>query len=77
MIALAKRHQMKVIERRDHAGRNADATEVFLAGTAAEVTPSARSATISFTPGTITDTLRSDYEALVQMAPDEVAKVVG
>jgi branched-chain amino acid aminotransferase len=47
---------------------------VFLAGTAAEVTPVRQIGTQTFAAGKITETLLADYEALVRMAPDEVAK---
>ncbi len=32
---------------------------------------------LSFTPGQISETLLSDYEALVRKGPDEVARIVG
>ena len=54
----------------------ARATEVFLAGTAAEVTPVREIAGHRFTPGRITETLLHDYDALVRQSPAEVAKVV-
>jgi branched-chain amino acid aminotransferase len=54
--------------------RNIEVIESFLAGTAAEVTPVRQIGTQSFTPGKITETLLADYEALVRMAPAEVAK---
>jgi branched-chain amino acid aminotransferase len=47
-------------------------TEVFLAGTAAEVTPVCQIGEQVFTPGQITKTLKADYEELVRMSPDEV-----
>jgi branched-chain amino acid aminotransferase len=50
------------------------ATEVFLAGTAAEVTPVRQIGAHNYTPGRITETLLRDYEALVRMSPAEVAK---
>ena len=46
--------------------------EVFLAGTAAEVTPVRQIGELTFTPGRITETLLADYEALVRMSPAEV-----
>ena len=48
------------------------ATEVFLAGTAAEVTPVRQIGELSYEPGPITQTLLTDYEALVRMNPDAV-----
>jgi branched-chain amino acid aminotransferase len=76
VMALAKHRQMKVIERPimpDEMGR---ATEAFLAGTAAEVTPIRQIADHSFTPGQISETLMKDYEALVRKTPAEVAQAV-
>ena len=52
----------------------AKASEVFLAGTAAEVTPVRQIGELTFTPGKITETLIADYTALVHMSPEEVAK---
>jgi branched-chain amino acid aminotransferase len=49
------------------------ASEVFLAGTAAEVTPVRQIGELTFTPGPITERLLRDYEALVQMSPEQVA----
>jgi branched-chain amino acid aminotransferase len=74
VIALAKSHNIDVIERHMPLDDIASATESFLAGTAAEVTPVRQIGTQSFTPGKITETLLADYEALVRMAPAEVAK---
>ncbi|WP_428393350.1 branched-chain amino acid aminotransferase [Lichenicoccus sp.] len=73
VIALAKRRQIDVIERAIMPDEMAGASEVFLAGTAAEVTPVREIGDLSFTPGRITETLLGDYEALVRMAPDQVA----
>ncbi len=71
---LAHRHQIKVVERTIKPEEMAEATEAFLVGTAAEVTPVRQiGAAYSFTPGRITETLLSDYEALVRMTPDAVA----
>ena len=54
----------------------ARASEVFLAGTAAEVTPVRQIGELNFTPGRITETLLSDYGALVRSSPDEVARLI-
>jgi branched-chain amino acid aminotransferase len=74
VIALAKARQIDVIERQILVEDISKASECFLAGTAAEVTPVRQIGTQSFTPGQITETLLADYEALVRMAPAEVAK---
>jgi branched-chain amino acid aminotransferase len=76
VMSLARRRQMKVVERTIRAEELSGATEVFLAGTAAEVTPVRAIGAHSYTPGTITETLLKDYEALVRMSPDEVARLV-
>ena len=65
---------MKVIERVILPDEMAHASEVFLAGTAAEVTPVRQIGTQDFVPGKITETLVADYSALVMMQPEEVAK---
>jgi branched-chain amino acid aminotransferase len=74
VIALAKARQIEVVERHILPAEMASAQEVFLAGTAAEVTPVRQIGELHFSPGPITETLLSDYEALVRMAPEEVAR---
>lgn len=76
VMSLAKKRQMTVIERPIEASEINQATEVFLAGTAAEVTAVREIAGHTYTPGQITETLMKDYESLVQQSPDAVAKVV-
>ncbi len=72
VMAIANRHQMKVVERVIMPEEMAKATEVFLAGTAAEVTPVRQIGPYNFTPGLITETLLTDYEKLVRKSPAEV-----
>ena len=74
VIGLAKSRQMKVVERTITPEELPRATEVFLTGTAAEVTPVRRIGDLHYTPGAITETLVRDYAALVRMTPDEVAR---
>ena len=74
VMSLARTRQMKVVERTILLPELDRATEVFLAGTAAEVTPVREIAGRTYTPGPITETLLRDYDALVRMSPDEVAK---
>jgi branched-chain amino acid aminotransferase len=74
VIALAQARGIEVVERHIPLEDVAKATEVFLAGTAAEVTPVRLIGTQAFTPGKITEALLADYEALVLMAPEDVAK---
>jgi branched-chain amino acid aminotransferase len=76
VISLARRNQMKVIERQIDPSELASATEVFLAGTAAEVTAVREIGPHRFTPGTITETLMKAYDRLVLQAPEEVARIV-
>jgi branched-chain amino acid aminotransferase len=77
VMSLAKNRQMTLIERAIRPEEMADATEAFLAGTAAEVTPIREIGQYNFTPGQITGTLLKDYEGLVRKSPEEVAKVIG
>jgi branched-chain amino acid aminotransferase len=74
VMAIARGHQMKVIERAMPAADLGRATEVFLAGTAAEVTPVRQIGEHSYTPGRITETLMKDYDQLVRLSPEEVKK---
>ena len=74
VMGIARKRQMTVVEPAIPEADLQRATEVFLAGTAAEVTPVREIAGKSYTPGPITETLLRDYDALVRMAPEEVAK---
>ncbi len=73
VMALARRHQMQVIERVIELEELPRASEVFLSGTAAEVTPVREIAGHLYTPGPITETLLRGYDALVRMTPAEVS----
>ena len=72
VMGLARRRQMSVIERAMQPEELAHVTEVFLAGTAAEVTPVRQIGDRHFSPGQITETLMRDYTELVRMPPAEV-----
>lgn len=74
VMALARKRQIKVIERAIMPEEMGRATECFLAGTAAEVTPVRQIGDYHFTPSQITETLLGDYEKLVRMSPGEVEK---
>lgn len=76
VISLAHRKQMKVVERQIRPEELSRATEVFLAGTAAEVTAVREIGPYRFTPDAITATLMRDYDALVLKSPEEVASIV-
>jgi branched-chain amino acid aminotransferase len=75
VISIARRHQIRVIERAIMPDELDKTNEVFLAGTAAEVTPVRQIGPHSYTPGGITETLVQDYERLVRMSPAEVEKL--
>ncbi|MFP6745809.1 MAG: branched-chain amino acid aminotransferase, partial [Alphaproteobacteria bacterium] len=61
VIALAKARGIEVVERHITPDELAGATEVFLTGTAAEVTPVGQIDATRFAPGEITRTLLEDY----------------
>ncbi len=73
VMSIARRHQMTVVERVIEMEELPRATEVFLGGTAAEVTPVREIAGNLYAPGPITETLLRDYERLVRMSPAEVS----
>lgn len=66
VIELARKRQYKVIERAIMPEEMAKASECFLTGTAAEVTPVASIADYKFVPGEITKNLVDDYEKAVR-----------
>ena len=73
VIALAHKRGLEVIERTIMPEEVAKADEVFLTGTAAEVTPVRQIDDMHFNVGPITAALHADYEALVFMRPEEVS----
>jgi branched-chain amino acid aminotransferase len=74
VIGLAKNHDIEVIERTIMPEEFADTDEVFVTGTAAEVTPVSEIDDYRFTPGEITRTLLEDYDGLVRGARREAAE---
>jgi branched-chain amino acid aminotransferase len=66
VIALAKQRGIKVVERAILPEEMAKASECFLTGTAAEVTPVREIGPHTFTPGALSQQLIADYEALVR-----------
>ena len=74
VMKLAGRNGMTVVERQIDPSELMRATEVFLAGTAAEITAVREIGRHRFTPGTITETLMKDYNRLVLQSPAEVAR---
>ena len=74
VMSIARRQGIEVVERAIFPEEMAAASEVFLAGTAAEVTPVRQIGELHFSPGRITETLLTEYEGLVRLAPDEVER---
>ena len=66
VIELAGKRQMKVIERAIMPEEMGKATECFITGTAAEVTPVSEIGPYRFTPGEVCRTLIGDFTAAVQ-----------
>ncbi len=73
VIGIAKKHGYEVIERAIMPEELADTSEIFVTGTAAEVTPVGEIDEHKFKVGTITRTLLEDYDALVRGKLSEVA----
>jgi branched-chain amino acid aminotransferase len=68
VIGLAKKRGYEVVERAIMPEELGTFSEVFLTGTAAEVTPVSEIDQYRFKPGKITETLLNDYMATVQPA---------
>jgi len=66
VIDLAMARGIEVIERHIRPAELANTQEVFLTGTAAEVTPVGQIGEHTFTPGRVCETLVKDYDALVR-----------
>ncbi|MFA7431703.1 MAG: branched-chain amino acid aminotransferase [Rhodospirillaceae bacterium] len=73
VIDLAKRRGLEVIERAIMPEELANTQEVFLTGTAAEVTPVREIGTYTFTPGDITKMLVEEYDKEVGRTHDKAA----
>lgn len=65
VIKLAKDRGIEIVERTIMPEELENAEQIFLTGTAAEVTPVGRIDDFTYTVGDITRTLREDYEKLV------------
>lgn len=74
VIGLAKSHNIEVIERPIMPEEFANTDEVFVTGTAAEVTPVSEIDDYRFTVGDITRTLLEDYDGLVRGAHSAAAE---
>lgn len=66
VMQLARMRGMEIVERHIMPEELDDATEVFLCGTAVEVTPVCEIGERKFTPGEITRTLMQDYDEEVR-----------
>jgi branched-chain amino acid aminotransferase len=73
VIDLAQRRGIEVIERRLDEADIAKADEIFITGTAAEVTPVGQIGDNHFQVGSITNQLMDDYQAEVRKAPADAA----
>lgn len=72
-IELARRNGIEVVERHIQPDELAKATEVFLTGTAAEITPVGEIGPHRFTPGQICKTMIDAYSAEVRKEPKAAA----
>jgi branched-chain amino acid aminotransferase len=72
VIGLARDRGIEIIERAIMPDELEKADEIFVTGTAAEVTPVGQIGDLNFTVGPVTTSLLKDYEALVR-APDQEA----
>ena len=66
VMALAEARGYEIVQRHIKPEELAGASEVFLTGTAVEVTPVREIGEYSFTPGAVTKTLMEDYDAEVR-----------
>ena len=74
VLGIARRHGMSVIERPILPDELPGFSEVFLAGTAAEITPVREIAGHGFAPGRVTETLLRGYAELVHLPPEDVMR---
>ena len=72
VMALARAHQIPVIERHIEMKEMADFSECFLTGSAAEVTPVSEVGPYRFKPGEISETLMHDYAGEVRRPVSQV-----
>ncbi|MGB0553851.1 MAG: branched-chain amino acid aminotransferase [Alphaproteobacteria bacterium] len=75
VMKLAKERGIEVIERHIKPEELSQATEVFLTGTAVEVTPVSEIGDHKFTPGETTRQLMNDYDTLVMRQEKRTALV--
>ncbi|MDP7100731.1 MAG: branched-chain amino acid aminotransferase [Rhodospirillales bacterium] len=70
VIELVKKRGYKLVERHIKPEELPDALEIFVTGTAAEVTPVGKIDNLELTVGEVTKNLRADYEKLVGRSED-------
>ncbi len=68
VIGLARQRQIQVVERHIDSSELGDFSEMFITGTAAEVTPVSEVGEHRYTPGEISFALMKDYSRLVRRA---------
>jgi len=73
VIALAKKQGYEVVERPIMPEELAKTDEIFITGTAVEVTPVSEIDDYRFTPGEVTRSLMTAYDELVQQPQDKAA----
>ena len=73
VIELAEKKGYKIIERHIKPSEIVDAREIFVTGTAAEVTPVGEIDGLQITVGEITKTLMREYDKLVGKKPEDEA----
>lgn len=73
VLSLAEKRGIQIVERYIKPEELGDFEEVFVTGTAAEVTPVGEIDQHRFTPGQLTEALLTDYETLVRTPPAAVA----
>ncbi len=73
VLSLAEKRGIQIVERYIKPEELGDFTEIFVTGTAAEVTPVGEIDQHRFSPGKITEALLTDYETLVRTPPAAVA----
>ena len=74
VMDIARRQQIKVVERAIMPEELPRASEVMLVGTGAEVTPVREIAGLHYTPARITAALLTEYEQVVRMEPAAVER---
>ena len=75
VIELARKRGIEVVERAIMPEELSQTDEVLLTGTAVEVTPVSEIAEYRFTPGSVTETMMKDFDALVRAVPSKTKEV--